>query len=126
MRTAIWPECASTMPRAMDRPRPPPCWGPGVRALSPRNATSKTRGRSSGGIPPQASATLTQAEVNRLLAQGYKPQKGRGDNVLYCRSEAPLGSRLEKKVCLSADQIKAVQQDKVISGRPQVIRIEKN
>jgi hypothetical protein len=55
--------------------------------------------------------SLTQAEVNRLLAQGYKPQRGRGDNVLYCRSEAPLGSRLEKKVCLSADQIKAVQQD---------------
>ena len=61
LRTAIWPECASTMPRAIERPSPPPDCGPGVRADSPRNATSKTRGRSSGGIPPQASDTVTQA-----------------------------------------------------------------
>src|SRR5215469_17381864 len=48
-RTLIWPECASTIPRAIDRPRPAPPDGSGVRALSPRNATSNTRGRSPGG-----------------------------------------------------------------------------
>src|SRR5271165_119487 len=61
LRTAIWPECASTMPRAIESPSPAPSCGPGVRADSPRNATSNTRGRSPGGIPPQASDTLTQA-----------------------------------------------------------------
>jgi hypothetical protein len=55
--------------------------------------------------------TLSQAEVNRLLSQGYKPQKGRGDAVLYCRSEAQVGTRFDKKVCLSAEQIKARTQD---------------
>jgi hypothetical protein len=55
--------------------------------------------------------TLTNAEVNRLLAQGYKPQKGRGDNVLYCRSQPQLGTHFEKKVCMTADQIKTLTQD---------------
>ena len=55
--------------------------------------------------------TLTQAEVNRLLSQGYKPRKGRGDDVLYCRSEPQLGSRFEKKVCLTGEQIKTATQD---------------
>ena len=55
--------------------------------------------------------TLTQAEVNRLLSKGYKPQQGRGENVLYCRNEAQLGSHFEKRVCLSADQIKTATQD---------------
>src|SRR5690349_20537162 len=40
--------------------------------------------------------TLTNAEVSQLLSQGYKPQKGRGDTVLYCRSEAQMGTRCEK------------------------------
>jgi hypothetical protein len=55
--------------------------------------------------------TLTQAQVNRMLSQGYKPQKGRGDSVLYCRSEPQMGSHFEKTVCLSADQIKQRTQD---------------
>jgi hypothetical protein len=55
--------------------------------------------------------TLTQAEVNRMLAQGYKPKKGRGDDVLYCREEAALGTHFTKTVCLSAQQIKQRTQD---------------
>lgn len=55
--------------------------------------------------------TLTQDEVNQLLSQGYKPRKGHDDRVLYCRSEPQLGSRFEKKVCLSGTQIKAAIQD---------------
>lgn len=55
--------------------------------------------------------SLTQEEVNRMLAQGYKPKKGRGDDVLYCRSEPQLGSHFEKTVCLTAQQIKQRTQD---------------
>ena len=50
--------------------------------------------------------TLTQAEVNRMLSQGYKPKKGRGDDVLYCRDEAAMGTHFTKTVCLTAQQIK--------------------
>jgi hypothetical protein len=70
--------------------------------------------------------TLTNAEVSQLLAQGYRPQKGRGDDVLYCRSEQPIGTRFAKKICKSADQIKAqtrdskdmAQQQQMPSGSP--------
>jgi hypothetical protein len=55
--------------------------------------------------------TLTTAEVSQMLAQGYRPQKGRGDDVLYCRSEQPIGTRFAKKICKTADQIKAVTRD---------------
>jgi hypothetical protein len=48
--------------------------------------------------------TLTNAQVKQLLAKGYKPQ-GRGDEVYYCRREQELGSRFERKVCKTADQI---------------------
>lgn len=55
--------------------------------------------------------TLTQAEVNRMLAQGYKPRKGRGDDVLYCRDEAAMGTHFTRTVCLTAQQIKQRTQD---------------
>src|SRR6185312_7502926 len=56
--TLIRPPCASTNPRATANPSPaPPAADPGSgdRAEAPRNATSKTFGRSSGSMPPQAS-----------------------------------------------------------------------
>jgi hypothetical protein len=65
--------------------------------------------------------TLTNAEVSQMLAQGYRPQKGRGDEVLYCRSEQPLGTRFAQKVCKSADQIKAQNRDsKDMAARQQM------
>ena len=65
--------------------------------------------------------TLTNAEVSQLLAQGYRPQKGRGDDVLYCRSEQPLGTRFAQKVCKTADQIKAQMRDsKDMAARQQM------
>ena len=61
LRTPICPRCASMIPRAMLRPSPAPSPVAGVRAVSPRNPTSNTRGRCSAGIPPQESDTLTVA-----------------------------------------------------------------
>jgi hypothetical protein len=68
--------------------------------------------------PPAKSApvvlqdkTLTQEEVNRMLSQGYKPKKGRGDDVLYCRDEPALGTHFTRTICLTAQQIKQRTQD---------------
>src|SRR6266545_7820876 len=57
LRTVTSPRCASTRPRAMASPSPAPSRG--VRAGSPRNATSKTWGRSASGMPPPVSFTDT-------------------------------------------------------------------
>ena len=70
--TATSPRCASTRPRTIASPRPPPppswswCRFRGVRAASPRNATSNTRGRSSSGMPPHASVTASQPPNSSL------------------------------------------------------------
>jgi hypothetical protein len=65
--------------------------------------------------------TLTNTEVSQMLAQGYRPQKGRGDDVLYCRSEQPTGTRFPQKVCKTADQIKALNRDsKDMAARQQM------
>ena len=56
-----------------------------------------------------------------MLAQGYRPQKGRGDDVLYCRSEQPTGTRFPQKVCKTADQIKALNREsKDMAARQQM------
>ena len=65
--------------------------------------------------------TLTNAEVSQMFSQGYRPQKGRGDDVLYCRSEQPTGTRFPKKVCKSADQIKEqIRDSKDLTERQQM------
>jgi hypothetical protein len=85
-----------------------------VTSAATTAAASPTNPASEPAKPQQLvlhDKTLTQAEVNRLLSQGYKPQRGRGDNILYCRLEAQLGTHFEKKICMTASQIKTAAQD---------------
>jgi hypothetical protein len=78
---------------------------------------AKTDSDAAAAVPAQPQRvvlndkTLTNEEVRQMLAQGYKPQKGRGDDVLYCRSELPTGTRFAKRVCKNADQIKEQTRD---------------
>ncbi|HEY0339439.1 MAG TPA: hypothetical protein VGC34_01420 [Steroidobacteraceae bacterium] len=81
---------------------------------APATATPETTAAATAAKPGKLvlnDKTLTNDEVNRMFAQGYRPQKGRGDDVLYCRNETPVGTRFGKKVCKTADQIKAQTQD---------------
>lgn len=48
--------------------------------------------------------TLNDEQLKQILAKGYRPEK-RGDQTLYCRREAELGSHFEKKTCRSAIRI---------------------
>jgi hypothetical protein len=53
--------------------------------------------------------TLTNDEVRRLIAQGYKPV-GRDGEVYYCRSDMPTGSRVASVSCKTAEQMKQIQE----------------
>ena len=53
--------------------------------------------------------TLTNDEVRKLFEQGYKPTSRNGE-VYYCRREATLGTRFEKTICRTADQMKQQEQ----------------
>lgn len=54
--------------------------------------------------------TLTDAQVKELLSQGYRPQAS-ADGVVYCRREAVMNSRFERKICKSADAIALEKRD---------------
>ncbi len=43
-------------------------------------------------------------QLARLKAAGYKPEM-HGEELVFCRREAQLGSRFERKVCSTADAI---------------------
>src|SRR6202012_5058428 len=49
--------------------------------------------------------TLTNDEVKKLFAQGYKPTSRNGE-VYYCRKEGTLGTRFETTTCRTAQQMK--------------------
>jgi len=100
------------------RPDSPPGPAQPIRATAAPAAGAQTSSPADhAATPDQAHTlylddkTLTQDEVNRLLSQGYKPKKGRGDDILYCRSEQQLGTHFDKRICLTADQIKTAMQD---------------
>jgi 3-oxoacyl-ACP reductase-like protein len=97
----------------------------GASAAKPAQGKADPETTASAATKPERlvldDKTLTNAEVSQLLSQGYRPQKGRGDDVLYCRSEQPLGTRFAQKVCKSADQIKAqIRDSKDMAARQQM------
>jgi hypothetical protein len=53
--------------------------------------------------------TLTNDEVAKLFADGYKPSTRNGE-VVYCRKETVTGSRFKQMSCKTADQLKAITQ----------------
>jgi hypothetical protein len=53
--------------------------------------------------------TLDGAQLKQILAKGYKPE-GHGDQVLYCRRESEMGTRVETKVCRTATVILGLEQ----------------
>jgi hypothetical protein len=109
--------CVATQAFASDPTTPTEPVKPAATAATTPAATTDTAASSTNPAPaaPQRlvleDKTLSQTEVNRLLSQGYKPQKGRDDTVLYCRMEGVTGTHFEKKVCKSAEQLKTATQD---------------
>jgi hypothetical protein len=69
----------------------------------------------SGAPVPGATATSLSASASakpdaKLLKEGYQPANYHGQ-TMYCRVENPTGSRFSRKVCLSAEQIQAREQN---------------
>lgn len=93
--------------------RDAPVQQPGTEAPSATSATS-----TSAGAPPAQPAdeprqsTVDSAEDKHLRALGYTPEIHNGVTI-YCKKEAPLGSRFEQKTCTTAVQhIKTRQNSK--------------
>jgi hypothetical protein len=53
-------------------------------------------------------AAITDAD-RKAMAQGYKVSMMRGEKY-YCRNEAIVGTRFDRKVCMTPEQMAATQQ----------------
>lgn len=61
----------------------------------------------SGGSQNQPDAAL----LKQIKAMGWKPEKSGNGVTVYCRSEAPLGTRFATKRCSSAEDIERLARD---------------
>ncbi len=87
---------------------------------STASTTSSTTPPSTAAAQPGASVkvgknvlidkNLTDSQVKELLSQGFRPE-ARGDQIVYCRREAPVGSRFEEKICRTGEQIALQRSD---------------
>jgi heme-binding NEAT domain protein len=95
---------------------------------APTEAAKATTPATDAATPVSLAAGDTDAELQLkvLKAQGYKAET-HGSEIWFCRREQILGSRFEKKVCNTADQLQHIaadaqqQTDKItrrISGDP--------
>jgi hypothetical protein len=64
-------------------------------------ATQSAHADSSNQLKLTAGDPQAEAQLKRFRAAGYKPEVHDG-NVVFCRREAELGSRFDKKVCTTA------------------------
>ncbi len=106
-------------------PAPAPSAAPQNAAPATATPTSAQGAQSAdkkdAGISPSSSATpsaagtpddkeISPATLKKLLSQGYRP-KHRDGNVVYCRKESKINSRLETEICRNADDIARDERD---------------
>jgi hypothetical protein len=71
---------------------------------------------------PMSTAEFARQQYLKLAkSRGYKMQK-RDGQIVYCRSEAPVGSRFERTFCYTEDvllyRLKQEEENKAESSRP--------
>jgi len=76
-----------------------------VTTTTDQSSTAKTTSMTNDGkVKLVAGDGAADRQLKQLKAAGYKPEM-RGAEVVFCRREAQLGSRFEKKVCSTAEVI---------------------
>jgi hypothetical protein len=73
-------------------------------------STVDSRAEQATKVTLTAGDAAAAAELKRLKAAGYQPET-HGGEIWFCRKEAVIGTRLEKKVCNTADQLLRQEAD---------------
>jgi len=79
------------------------------RTASPETSSSSGHATANPGRIVLEDKTLTNEEVRQIFAMGYKPVERHGD-VYYCRREVETGSRFDKQICRTGDEVKRLTQ----------------
>jgi hypothetical protein len=91
---------AADPPTATSTPASPP-----TAAAEDPAASAQARAESQAKADAQANADAKAKAIDKnLRAQGYKPIKDNG-TVRYCRNEQQLGSRFERPVCGTPEEL---------------------
>ncbi len=96
----------------------PPAPAPSAASQNAAPATAtptSAQGAQTSSAAPSAAGTpddkeISPATLKKLLSQGYRP-KHRDGNVVYCRKESKINSRLETEICRNADDIARDERD---------------
>ena len=112
---AMEPPPSPTPPTSQSAPEPAaqPAAPVSTQAASTTTAKIDTKADSSDQatkVVLTAGDADAAAQLKRLKAAGYKPEV-HGSEVWFCRKEVIMGSRLEKKICNTADQLMRQEAD---------------
>jgi outer membrane receptor for Fe3+-dicitrate len=71
--------------------------------------------------PAQQKREAAEATIRRYGVNGYKPQTTTSGDVVYCKMEAPVGSRFEVKQCRTFQQVR----DESLNGKEYLERLQR-
>jgi hypothetical protein len=87
-------------------------------AAASGNGSQSSPGQSSSSTASPAAAASSSAAnassepspdlVKKARAEGFKPEKQKNGDTMFCYKDASLGTRFESKKCVTADQVQVV------------------
>ena len=80
---------------------------PSENAAVPATATDPAEAEKTAA---QLKKDAAEAKIRQYGLNGYKPEKTKAGDTVYCKREAPLGSRFETKQCRTLAQLQAEAQ----------------
>jgi len=85
-------------------PTPPTTTPAATQATPPAPQSTDTADKKKVNKIVLIDNVVNDQQLKQILAMGYRPE-GHGDQVLYCRSEAEVGTRFKTKTCRSSIRI---------------------
>lgn len=70
--------------------------------------------------PLQLKKAAAEARIRQYGVNGFKPEATKSGEILYCKKEAPVGSRFETKQCRTFEQIR----DQALQGKEYLERMQ--
>jgi type IV pilus biogenesis protein CpaD/CtpE len=116
LAAAIAAGCASAPPAgASTTPTAVPANQPAAISTASPATTQRVSVASTTATPPVTNgAEAKQADLAKnARTMGYKPKKGKDGNTLWCKTEAPTGTRFETTNCVS-EQTMAMQVEEML------------
>ena len=87
----------------------------------PGTATSPPANIAVAKTPAQLRKEAAEETIRRYGVNGYKPETTKSGDIVYCKMEAPVGSRFETKQCRTFNQLR----DNALNGKEFVEQVQR-